>query len=343
MKKIETSRLILRNFTDNDYDDLYEFLSQRKDDEFEGYPDINYENGQEHLKYRVGNNEFIAIELKDNSKVIGNIYLGNREFEAKELGYIINKNYQRKGYATEAINALIKHEFANHLHRLYAECSSKNESSWQLLESLCFKREAFFKENVFFTKDKFGNPMWQDTYVYSMLNNDRINIKSFSSEFKVRKLNEDDLSEIYKLCLGNPKYYKHCPPLVTFDSIIEDMKALPPNKGYEDKYYIGYFNNDELIAIIDLIDKFPNDETAFIGFFMIKKEYHNQGIGSSIVNELISYLKRLDYKYMRLGYSANNEQSKSFWVKNGFVPTGVVDHSNDLYDVVVMHKILEKV
>ena len=38
MKEIRTRRLILRPFAETDYDDLYEFLSQLKDDEFEGYP-----------------------------------------------------------------------------------------------------------------------------------------------------------------------------------------------------------------------------------------------------------------------------------------------------------------
>ena len=99
MKTIETERLILRNFEDSDYDDLFEFLSQRKEDEFEAYPNITYENGREHLAYRVHNDEFVAIQLKATGKVIGNVYFGNREFESRELGYIVNKDYQRKGYA----------------------------------------------------------------------------------------------------------------------------------------------------------------------------------------------------------------------------------------------------
>ena len=37
---IETKRLVLRPFEESDYDDLYEFLSQLRDDEFEGYPGI---------------------------------------------------------------------------------------------------------------------------------------------------------------------------------------------------------------------------------------------------------------------------------------------------------------
>ena len=128
MNRIETQRLLLRPFEKTDYDDLFELLSQRKYDEFEAYPEITYENG----------------------RVIGNVYFGNRDFEAKEVGYIINKNYQRQGYASEAIKAVIDDGFKNNVHRVYAECNPNNTCSWQLLEHLHFKREAFFKQNVYF-------------------------------------------------------------------------------------------------------------------------------------------------------------------------------------------------
>lgn len=86
--------------------------------------------------------------------MIGNIYFGNRDFEAKELGYIINKNYQRKGYAFEAITKIL--ENAKNIHRIYSECDSLNECSWRLLEKLGFEREAHFKKNVYFFKDEKG-------------------------------------------------------------------------------------------------------------------------------------------------------------------------------------------
>ena len=162
--------MILRNFVEEDYDDLYEFLSQRKDDKYEAYPDITYENGKEHLKYRLGSDEFYAIELKETGKVIGNIYFGKRDFSAREIGYIVNKKYQRQGYAVEAIQAVIKSGFEQNVHRIFAECNPNNTCSWKLLEHLNFNREAYFKQNVFFKTDENGNPMWQDTYVYCYLN-----------------------------------------------------------------------------------------------------------------------------------------------------------------------------
>lgn len=51
MEKIETNRLLLRPFAQSDYDDLYELLAQRREELFEGYPGITYENGREYLGF----------------------------------------------------------------------------------------------------------------------------------------------------------------------------------------------------------------------------------------------------------------------------------------------------
>lgn len=169
MQEIETRRLLLRPFRESDYDDLYEFLSQLEGDEFEGYPGITYENGREHLKYRLGSEEFFAIELTEAGKVIGNIYCGNRDFAAREVGYIVNKRYQKKGYATEALSAVIARAFREGAHRVYAECDSRNLPSWKLLEKVGMRREACFRQNIWFRRDENGKPIWKNTLVYAIL------------------------------------------------------------------------------------------------------------------------------------------------------------------------------
>ena len=169
---IRTERLLLRPFRESDYDDLFEFLSQLEDDEFEGYPGINRENGREHLKYRLGSGEFHAIELTETGKVIGNICCGNRDFAAREVGYIINRNYQGRGYAAEALSAVIENAFREGAHRVYAECDPRNTASWKLLEKAGLRREAHFRQNIWFRKDENGSPVWKDTYVYAILKSD---------------------------------------------------------------------------------------------------------------------------------------------------------------------------
>ena len=170
MNEIRTSRLLLRPFQESDYDDLFEFLSQLKDNEFEGYPGITYENGRDYLQQRLGSEEFYAVVLPDSGKVIGNIYCGNREFDAKEVGYIINRNYRKMGFAEEALSAVIGNAFRQGTHRVFAKCDPRNVASWKLLEKAGLQREAHFRQNIWFHKDENGSPVWKDTYVYAKLN-----------------------------------------------------------------------------------------------------------------------------------------------------------------------------
>lgn len=166
----ETKRLILRRFQKKDLPDLFEYLSDRETLEYEPYRPLTLEEAKENLEWRIGTDEMIAIERKDSHKMIGNIYMGKRDFEALEMGYVLNKNYWGCGYAAESCKALIKQAFSNGIHRIYAECDPRNRNSWKLLEALGFWREAHFRKNVYFWKDENGRAIWKDTYVYAKLN-----------------------------------------------------------------------------------------------------------------------------------------------------------------------------
>lgn len=177
-------------FRESDYEDLFEFLSQLEDDEFEGYPGINYENGREHLIRRLGSEEYYAVELLESAKVIGNVYLGSRAFENREIGYIINKDYQRRGYAAEALSAILHHAFQSGVHRVYAECDPRNIGSWKLLERLGMKREAHLRQNLYFHKDAYGRPIWKDTFVYALLADESVSEDSVILQQSIRSVNK---------------------------------------------------------------------------------------------------------------------------------------------------------
>ena len=161
--------------------------------------------------------------------------------------------------------------------------------------------------------------------------------EKLSKQYTVRKLADTDVAAVYALCRENPQYYQYCPPFVTEDSIRADMAALPPRKAVEDKYYLGFYEEDRLIAVMDLILGFPKEETAFVGFFMMNKEYQGKGIGTALMQEVYAYLKQCGFKFVRLGFAKGNPQSEHFWLKNGFERTGV-EAQNDGYVVVVLEK-----
>ena len=74
------------------------------------------------------------------------------------------------GYATESSTALLNYAFSTlKAHRVVAECNSLNYRSQKLMERLGMRREAEFKKNIYYKKDSFGNPLWQDTLQYAVL------------------------------------------------------------------------------------------------------------------------------------------------------------------------------
>lgn len=106
-------------------------------------------------------------------------------------------------------------------------------------------------------------------------------VTQLSKTYNVRRLQEDDIEQICTLCSGNPQYYCYHPPTATADSIREDMRALPPGREPQDKYYVGYFAGDgTLLAVMDLILGYPQEWTAFIGFFMVSAARQGAGLGS---------------------------------------------------------------
>ena len=167
--KIETTRLILRRHEEKDFEDMLEYLSDEEVVAFEPYMPMGADEVRGCLKERMKSDEFLAVEEKASGKMIGNLYVGERFCDSVEIGYVFNRNYWHKGYATEACEEVMNYVFAQGKHRLEAECDPLNEASWKLLERLGFQREGYLHKNIYFRTDKEGKPIWKDSYVYAKL------------------------------------------------------------------------------------------------------------------------------------------------------------------------------
>ena len=171
-KNIETKRLRVRTFKESDYYDLHEYLSDPEIYKFEPGSPLSLSECIKVAKERSASNTFLAIELKEEKKVIGHLYFycpEENEFMTGELGFITNRKYQRLNYTFEAASALIKFTFENsYIRRITAQCNPLNIASWKLLEKIGMIREGHLIKNIFFQTDSEGHPVWQDTYLYAI-------------------------------------------------------------------------------------------------------------------------------------------------------------------------------
>ena len=145
-----------------------------------------------------------------------------------------------------------------------------------------------------------------------------IDISKLSKRYSVRLLEESDIEMLVEICKQNTVFYEYTEARPAKENILDDMKATPPGIDMQDKYYFGFFNGRELVAIMDLIDGYPKPETAYIGFFMMNRTYQGKKIGTAIIDEVIDYLKNTGKTSVRLAIDKGNPQSTHFWKKNGF-------------------------
>ena len=170
MNEIVTERLIIRNFQIDDWGDILEYLSDEDVIRYSPYEKYNEEMAKIEVKKRVGTDDILAVCLKDNNKVIGELIYEKGEFDAMEIGFFFNSQYQGKGYAKESATALINFAFKTQgIRRITARCDSLNLKSRKLLEKLKMRKEGELKKHIYFKRDILGKPLWADTCLYGIL------------------------------------------------------------------------------------------------------------------------------------------------------------------------------
>ena len=117
---IETERLYLREYTTDDFDALYEILSDPET--MRHYPSpFDRERTENWILWNLGNYEkygfgLWAVVLKETNGFIGDCGITIQDIDGEmlpEIGYHIHKKYWRRGFAKEAARAARDWAFRN--------------------------------------------------------------------------------------------------------------------------------------------------------------------------------------------------------------------------------------
>ena len=156
-----------------------------------------------------------------------------------------------------------------------------------------------------------------------------LDITKITQEYTVKKLGEEDFPAILTLYGSNPQYFEAMNQTAPEGGLEEDLVAVPAGKTLEDKYWLGFYKEDELIATLELVTGYPEENTAYIGLFMMDNARQGQGEGSRLMADLFAWLKEGGFAWVELSYTYGNAQSERFWFKNGFFPTGAIRPMDD--------------
>jgi len=155
---IKTDRLFIRPIKLDDKELIFEYRSDSITNKYQGWipksiDDVIEFIGKISKKINIPNTWFQLVILeKESNTLIGDIGIHFLDMENKQIviGCTLNKKYQAKGYATEALRGVITYLFDNlQKHRITTSIDPENINSIKLVERLGFRKEAHFIESLY--------------------------------------------------------------------------------------------------------------------------------------------------------------------------------------------------
>lgn len=122
------------------------------------------------------------------------------------------------------------------------------------------------------------------------------------------------------------KTYKQAEDLL-FELGLDSREEIQHHLDEKEKYFIA-IKNDEVIGVIGwyqdnvnyakdaMGDDFPGEDAYWIGFFGVKREFQNQGVGENLINELEKILRSKDVSEL---WVSSVPEAVGYYKKNDFV------------------------
>jgi len=170
--ELNTKRLTLRPLTILDAEALYKYRSDSETNQYQGWIPKSIDDAKSFISKIAKNiDEYdtwfqMAIIFKENGELIGDV--GIHFFDVDkyqvEIGCTLSKKNHGKGYASEALKAIIEYLFFNlYKQRITCSIDPKNQASVKMVERLGFRKEAHFKQSIYMDGE------WYDDLVYAIL------------------------------------------------------------------------------------------------------------------------------------------------------------------------------
>lgn len=172
---IETPRLHLRWLEDRDIPALFRIFGDPETVRYWSSPPLPDEAAAAELLaeirslFAAGTLYEWGVASRDGDEIVGTCTLASISVPHRraELGFAVNRAYWGRGYAFEAITAVVNYAFASlGLHRLEADVDPRNHASIRCLEKIGFRKEGYARERY-----HLGGEI-QDAVLYGLLRNE---------------------------------------------------------------------------------------------------------------------------------------------------------------------------
>jgi RimJ/RimL family protein N-acetyltransferase len=171
--EIITERMAIRDLEANDGPRVFAYHRRPEVSQFQSWGTESVDVVQSYIRSLAGMEPGapgkwyqIGIFLLEGGKLIGDcgFRVLQDDPEQVEIGITLAPEFQGKGYATEALHALLRYLFRTlDKHRVFGSVDPRNVASMALLERVGMRKEAHFVKSLWFRGE------WVDDVIFAML------------------------------------------------------------------------------------------------------------------------------------------------------------------------------
>jgi len=133
----------------------------------------------------------------------------------------------------------------------------------------------------------------------------------------VRALTHADDELIYRFQAAHPAHFDFFQDHpVTRREAIQDVDDVPLNATSDQKAYLGVFEDDQLVLIVDLIIDYPLPSLVWLGLWMPAKDLSDQRLGE-LYQSLVKTLRAADAVQLQLSVFMGDRTMPKFWQAQG--------------------------
>nr|WP_154896490.1 GNAT family protein [Paenibacillus xylanexedens] len=166
----ETERLILREIGLDDWESIHTYTISPEVTQYTAWGPNTEQDTTAYIEQVLQSQQEqprsqfdLAVCLKTDGTLVGSVGIYTEGTNA-EMGYVMNPQYQGRGYAAEASQALLGLGFNTlGVHRIYAKCRPNNKASERVMQKIGMKYEGMMREHWFY------KGAFHDSLVYSIL------------------------------------------------------------------------------------------------------------------------------------------------------------------------------
>ncbi|MFE9201906.1 GNAT family N-acetyltransferase [Micromonospora sp. NPDC007230] len=169
---IRTDRLLLRQYRVDDVDALLAYYGDPLVARYVPWEPWSREHAAEQVAKRInrlgvtGIDSALALVVEHKGEVVGDVVLwpADETLSRGEMGWIFHPSMSGRGFATEAVRALIGVAFEHcGMHRVIARLDARNEASARLCQRVGMVQEAHLRQDYWMKGE------WADTLIYGLL------------------------------------------------------------------------------------------------------------------------------------------------------------------------------